>query len=88
MGDVVLDRLVTIVTFVAGSHRVPPDLGAHTPITTGGLELDSAAVLELILACEAEFSLTFDPRVHLTEEALRTLGTLATSVRAILAGRA
>ena len=87
MGDVVLDRLLTVVAFVAGSHRLPPDLGEDTPITTGGIELDSAAMLELILACEAEFSITFDPRVHLTDEALRTVGTLASSIRAILANR-
>jgi acyl carrier protein len=87
MGDAVLDRLLAIVAFVAGSHRLPPDLGEHTPITTGGIELDSAALLELILACEAEFSITFDPRIHLTDDALRTIGTLASSVRRILSER-
>ena len=52
------------------------------------MDLDSAAVLELILACESEFSITFDPQVHLTDEALRTVGTLAQSVRQLLAARA
>jgi acyl carrier protein len=88
MEDVVLDRLLAIVSFVAGSHRLPPDLGAHTPITTGGIELDSAAMLELILCCEAEFSITFDPQTDLTEEAVRTVGTLAASVRRALAKQA
>jgi acyl carrier protein len=86
--DDVLHRLLEIVAFVAGSHRVPSDLGPHTPITTGGIELDSTAMLELILSCEAEFGITFHPRTDLTEDSLRTVGTLADSVRRALAKRA
>jgi acyl carrier protein len=80
MDDPVVTRLLEIVEYVAGAHRLPDDLGVHTPITAGGLELDSVAVLELILACETEFSVTFDPRTDLTREALHTIGSLARSV--------
>ena len=84
MDDVVLDRVLGIVAFIAGPHRVPEKLGPDTPITAGGVELDSTALLELILSCEVEFGITFDPAVHLTEDRLRTVGTLAESVRRAL----
>jgi acyl carrier protein len=80
MGDPVMTRLLEIIEYVAGAHRLPDDLGAQTPITAGGLELDSVAVLELILACETEFGITFDPRTDLTRDALGTIGSLARSV--------
>jgi acyl carrier protein len=79
--DELLERLLKIVAFVAGPHRLPSDLGAHTPISDGGLELDSTAVLELIVSCEAEFGVTLDPDTDFTEEALSTVGRLAASVR-------
>jgi acyl carrier protein len=85
--DEVLKRLLEVVTFVAGAHRVPADLGAHTPIVEHGLELDSATVLELMVSCEAAFSITFDPATDFTEDAFRTVGTLAGSVRRALARR-
>ncbi len=73
-------RLLEVVGYVAGPNRLPGELGAHTPITAGGLELDSVGVLELILACETEFSVTFDPRTDLTRDALQTIGSLARSI--------
>lgn len=79
--DALLERLLKIVAFVAGAHRLPADLGAHTPIGEGGLEFDSASVLELIVSCEAEFSVTLGPDTDFTEEALSTVGRLAESVR-------
>jgi acyl carrier protein len=85
--DELLERLLNIVAFVAGAHRLPTDLGAHTPISEGGLELDSATVLELIVSCEAEFSVTLDADTDFTKEALGTVGTLAESVRRAAAAR-
>jgi len=85
--DEVLERLLKIVAFVAGAHRLPADLGAHTPISEGGLELDSATVLELIVSCEAEFSVTLDPDTDFTEAALSTVGSLTESVRRAVAAR-
>ncbi|HUG37313.1 MAG TPA: phosphopantetheine-binding protein [Candidatus Limnocylindrales bacterium] len=83
--DEVLERVVEVVRFVAGAHRAPADLGPHTRIVEQGLELDSAAVLELMVSCEAAFSVTFDPATDFTEDALRTVATLAESVRRALA---
>ena len=72
-----------MVRFVAGEHRVPANLGADTPLGAGGLELDSATMLELIVGCEAEFGVTFDPRRDLTPDAMRTVGSLAGSLRRV-----
>jgi len=83
MADDVLDRLLDLVRFVAGEHRVPAELGADTPLGAGGLELDSATTLELIVGCEAEFSVTFDPRRDLTPDAMRSVGSLAASLRRV-----
>ena len=85
--DPVLERLLEVVRFVAGAHRVPADLGPHTPIVERGLDLDSAAVLELMLSCESAFGITFDPETDFAPDALRTVETLAGSVRRALAGR-
>jgi len=85
--DEVLERLLEVVTFVAGAHRVPADLGPHTPLVAQGLELDSAALLELMVSCEAAFGVTFDPATDFTGDALRTVATLAGSVRRALARR-
>ena len=86
--DQVLERLLDVVRFVAGAHRVPADLGPHTPILERGLDLDSAAVLELMLSCESAFGITFDAGTDFTPEALRTVETLAGSIRRALARRA
>ena len=86
--DPVLDRLRELVVFGAGDRRLPPDLGLHTAIAANGPELESVAVLELLPSCEAELGITFNPSVDFSPEALRTLGTLAASVRRALAARA
>jgi acyl carrier protein len=84
-GNPVLARLLEVVVSVAGDRPLPADLGAHTAIAANGLELDSIAILELLLGCEVAFDITFDPVVDFSEDALRTLGTLAASVDRALA---
>jgi len=87
MDDPVLPRLLLLVEEVAGAHRLPDELGLHTVLTEGGLDLDSPAILELLLSCEIEFGITFDSRIDLTPDALRTIGSLAGSVRRACAAR-
>jgi acyl carrier protein len=77
-----------VVRFVAGAPRVPADLGPHTPIIGRGLDLDSAAVRELMLSCESAFGVTFDLETDFAPAALRTVETLAGSVLRALARRA
>jgi acyl carrier protein len=76
----VVDRVKAIVTRVAGPDRTPSAVTSTTPLGEGGLWLDSVELLEVILACEAEFDLTFDADLRLAEEALTTVGSLAARI--------
>jgi acyl carrier protein len=76
--DALLDRILAIVARVVGPKRTPPpDIGAHTPLGDDGLWLDSVELLQVVIACEAEFGITFDPATDLVGGGLSTLGTLA-----------
>ena len=75
--DQVLDRLQTIVTTIASPHRTPADVGPGTALGHGGFWLDSIALLEVIIACEAEFGITFDSDADLTARSLNNVGSLA-----------
>jgi acyl carrier protein len=52
---------------------------ADTPLLSHGLDLDSVAVLQLIMAVEEEFGVRFEDR-DLSIELFRTAGTLADAV--------
>ena len=73
----VLDRVRTIVTTVAGPHRTPADVGPGMALGHGGFWLDSIALLEVIIACEVEFGITFDSGADLTAKSLKTIESLA-----------
>jgi acyl carrier protein len=78
--DGVLDRVMEIVADVAGPARTPAEVRPGTPLREGGFWLDSVDLLELVVACEAEFDLDFDPATGLTETALATVGSLAAMI--------
>lgn len=80
--DPTLDRVRDVVSRVAGPDRTPPGAGGDTPLGEGGFWLDSVGMLEAVLACEAEFGVTFDPETDLAAAALRTVGTLREIIRA------
>jgi acyl carrier protein len=73
----VLERVQRIVAGVAGPTKTPPDAGPDTPLGDGGFWLDSVDLVEVVVACESEFELTFEGETDLTREALRTVRTLA-----------
>jgi acyl carrier protein len=77
-----VSRVAAVIARVVGPERTPPDAGADTPLAGGGFWLDSVALLEVIVACEAEFDVSFDPDTDLTPEALATVGSLAQLVAA------
>jgi len=79
--DPLRDAIRGIVERVAGPSRTPPDSGPETPLSGAGYWLDSVELLEVVLGCESEFSITFDPRSDLTPEAVATIGTLTELVR-------
>jgi acyl carrier protein len=82
--DSVLNTVRAIVQRIAGPARTPPDVGPDTRLGEG-FWLDSVEMLEVILACEEQFGLTFEESRDITPETMRTLGTLAATVRSRLA---
>ena len=76
------------LTRVAGPSRTPADSGPDTRLSGAGFWLDSIELLEVIVACEAEFGITFDAMRDLTGSALETLGSLADLVRSKRVGAA
>ena len=73
----VVERVLRRVMQVAGPARTPPDAGPDTPLGDGGFWLDSVDLVELVVACELEFSLNFQGETDITEDALATARTLA-----------
>ena len=78
--DPILRRVQAIVARVAGP-RAPRDASPDTPLGEDGFWLDSIATLEVIVACEEEFGVTFDGQTELTGAALSTVRSLAGVIR-------
>jgi acyl carrier protein len=81
-----VERVLSIVTSVAGPDRCPAGAGPDTPLADGGFWLDSVDLLETVLACEEAFGVVFDSSVDLTDDGLRTVGTLCDLIRTKRAG--
>lgn len=76
-----VDHLREIVTGIVGDARVPADADDNTPLAEGGYWLDSVELLQVIVACEDSFEITFEPGEDLIGAELRSLGTLAKVIR-------
>ncbi len=74
-----LEGVRAIVTRIA--HRGAADAGPDTPLTEGGLGLDSLSLLRTLLACEETFQVAFEPDTDFTDETLRTVGALFDLIR-------
>ena len=79
--DPLLIELRALVARVAGPSRTPADGGPDTRLSGAGFWLDSIELLDVIVACEAEFGITFDATRDLTGSAVETLGSLADLIR-------
>ena len=86
MSDDIVTRVIAITTRIAGPERTPSEVGPDTPLTEGGFWLDSVSLVEIIVACEAEFSVEFDSEEDLTTAALESIGSLATVIERKQAG--
>jgi len=76
MGASVQQRVVGIILATTGMDSSVP-VTAETELLHGGLSLDSALVLELLLAMEREFSVELDAKELFETNALRTVGSLS-----------
>jgi len=76
-------RLIGILTDVAGPDRTPDRVSVETPLNEGGFWLDSADLLEVLLSCEAAFSVELDPSTLLPQESELTVARLMTAIDAV-----
>lgn len=83
--DRVLDRVVAIVARIAGPQRIPPDATPDTPLGEAGYWLDSVDLLEVTIACEHEFGVTFDVADDLGQDRLGTARSLAQTIHGKMA---
>jgi len=76
-------RLVEILANVAGPDRTPEHVSAETPLSEGGFWLDSADLLEVMLACEGVFSVTLDPTTILPQGSDLTVARLMRAIESV-----
>jgi acyl carrier protein len=74
-----LEEVRAIVTRIANRGEV--HTGPDTPLTEGGLGLDSLNLLRTLLACEETFQVAFEPDTDCTDETLSTAGALFDLIR-------
>lgn len=77
MSDAIFARVRAIVAGVVPEGRLSAAPGPETPLGEEGLWLDSVDLLQIVVACEAEFGVMLEPDAA----ALHTLGSLTRLVR-------
>jgi acyl carrier protein len=79
MSNNITTRVLALVSEqIAGDHR-RRRATAETPLLSHGLDLDSVAVLQLIMAVEGEFGVRFED-VELSVDMFKTSATLADAI--------
>ena len=78
--DPMFARVLAIVERAVGPGRQQRDVTPDTPLSDG-FWLDSAELLNVVLACEREFGIVFDGERDFSRETFATLGTLTALVR-------
>jgi acyl carrier protein len=78
-----IDAVKPVVVETLGVEDRADSLGAATPLLGSMPELDSMAVIELVVALERRFDITVDDE-DITAETFETLGSLAAFVEAKL----
>jgi acyl carrier protein len=76
MSSETVQRVIAVVREAARAGE-DEEITAETPLIGGGLALDSASVLELLVGLENEFDMEIGADELLAEEALKTIGSLA-----------
>lgn len=82
-----LERLSRLIRERILTNGSAPRLGLDTPLLSFGLDLDSVAVLQLIMETEKEFGVVFEDS-DVSIELFKTLGTLAAAIERKLGAEA
>ena len=77
-----MDRVLEVVSRIAGSHRTPPDAAASTRLWGGGFWLDSIDLLDLMLACDEAFGPVFQSAPRSVMASVKTVGDLVAIIEA------
>lgn len=83
--EAAFDAIREIVARVAGPGRIPEAVTRETRLGKGYL-LDSVEMLDVVIACEAEFDIAFGEQ-DLNPSSFETLGSLTDLVRSKVAGK-
>jgi acyl carrier protein len=75
-------KVLSVVQGIAGTARTPAGAGPDTPLRDNGFWLDSLAMVEIVMECEATFGIVLDVEGDLTPDALSTVRSLAAVIRA------
>ena len=75
-------KVLGVVLAIAGTARTPPGAGPDTPLRDNGFWLDSLAMVEIVMECEAVFDVVLDAEHDLSPDALSTARSLAAVIRA------
>jgi hypothetical protein len=78
--DPLVDRVLAIVSSIAGPHRTPADAGIATRLWGGGFSLDSIELLYVLVACDEACGVSADSQQDLSPETLTTIGSLAAAL--------
>ena len=81
MEDALLNRVLAIMSNVAGPGRTPPDPGSDTRLWDGGFWLDSIELFTVLLACDDAFGPVPEGQPDLRPATLATVGSLVTALR-------
>ena len=84
MSDDVLERLSRLIGDRILTNGTARRLNADTPLLSFGLDLDSVAILDLIMETEKEFGVVFEDS-DVSMELFKTVGTLASAIERKLA---
>src|SRR5262249_17727065 len=82
MERAIAPRILALVRGNAGPLRTAAGCDPDAPLGEGGFWLDSVSLLEVVVACEEEFGVVFEPETDLRAEHLRSARTLSEVVRA------
>lgn len=79
--DDLVAQIERIVREVIGPDRLATEFGPDTPLSDGGLWLDSVQLFEILLACEQQFGRVFEGDWDNLATSFQSARTLAARIR-------
>lgn len=74
------DKIKEIIITKSEVNMMPDDIGDTDYLLFGGLNLDSITIIEILVALEGEFGITFED-YELTEESMTSVNVIAELIK-------